>query len=499
MAKRSTSSLPLYPLPQLGTKRTPGWPTFGTTVARYHLGLNRLHLLPHSRHVVDVAGEVNPETMRRRYDTVLLGVPRQNTKTWTLEAQMLAASRRPVEWEIDDRNELVAIGPTPRRTCLYLAQDRQMARERLVVDLADAKLDRNPVFRGRYHVRRSNGSERITWRDTGGRVMVAASNDTAGHGLTTDDAFLDEAFAHKDLTIVNAIQPTMITKPDPQLWIVSTAGEGDDALLLHYEEIAAVAVNDPDTTVAVFIWRAGPDDDRTDPAVWRSVMPALGRTITEQRVRALQVTTPPAEFDRAYLNRRPTVQLLAAIDPAAFADCTNPTGQPLDPAGPIVLAVDVNPARTHANLAVAFAHPWGVGVIVDRRPGVTWLVDAVLGLVHRHGVTVQDVWGDRRAGVGGVLDQLTGRGVPVHELSAGDVASACGDMYDLTRARMLCHDGQVDLVDAVAGSRARPLGEAWAYSKLESTADVAPLNAATMAVAGYRHHFPVGAPTGGIR
>lgn len=486
--KRSPSSSPPFPPPLLGTDRRPDLrpATFGDEVARWHLLLNRQHMMPHQRYVHDVAGELDPMTGLRWYELVIESVPRQSGKTQGVEAQMAAASRRP-----DPLAQLV------RRTVLYLAQDRLMARERLVVELGEQKMDRNPALRGMYRLRRSNGSESITWRDTGGRMMAQASTDTAAHGLTVDDVYLDEAFSHADLTIVNGVEPTMITRPDPQLWVTSTRGDGTDGLLLHYEEIAAAALNDPDTKVCVFLWGAGEDDDRADPAVWRRVMPALGYTQTEERVRRLLSTTPPAEFDRAYLNRRPTAGLLAAIDPEAWADCAN-DGPTLAPAGPLVLAVDVDTERTHGVVAIAWAHPRGVAVIVRRSPGTTWMVDTAMEIVHRQGLTVFDVWGDRRAGIGGVLDQLAGRGVPTHEVSAGDVASACGDLFDLTKARMVVHDDQAELTGAVPGSRRRPLGEAWAFSKLDSLSDVAALNAAGLAIAGYRHHFPVGAPTGGI-
>lgn len=487
MKRSQSSSTPFHP-PQLGTSRNLTRPTFGDEVAKWHLLLNRQHMMPHQRYVHDVAGELDPTTGLRWYDLVILSVPRQTGKTQGVEAQMSAASRRR-----DPAGRLV------RRTGLYLAQDRLMARERLVVELGEQKMSRNPALAGMFRLRRSNGSESITWRDTGGRVMAQASTDTAAHGLTVDDVYLDEAFSHTDLTIINGVQPTMITRPDPQLWVTSTRGDGTDGLLLHYEEVAAAAIRDPDTKVCAFIWAAEEDDDRADPAMWRRVMPALGYTQTEARVRSLLSTTPPAEFDRAYLNRRPTQALLAALDVEAFLDCTNP-GPPLSPTGPLVLSVDVDTDRTHGVLAVTFAHDGRPAVIVDRNPGTTWMVDAVMRIVHRHGVTVYEVWGDRRAGMGGVLDQLAGRGVPTHEVSAGDVASACGDLYDLTRARQIWHDGQDELTLAVPGSRRRPLGEAWAFSKLDSLSDVAPLNAAALAIAGYRHHFPIGLLAGaGIR
>jgi len=443
--------------------------------------------MPWQSYVADVAGELDADTGRRWFDTVFVKVPRQQGKTNLLEAQMLAAARRP-----DPDGRMV------RRVVVYTAQDRAHASVRIIKEFEQVKLQSCDQLRGRYTVRRSNGSEWVEFPDTWSRIAVEASNATAGHGLTVDDAVLDEAFAHRDLTLINAIQPTMITRPDPQLWIVSTPGNGDDGLMLHYEEAAAVALNDPDSRMAVFDWSATEDDDRADPDVWARVMPALGHTITADRVKSLLRTTPAAEFDRAYLARRPTAATVAAVDLAAWSECRNLAGR-LAPAGGVTLAIEVDPDRTFGVIAVAFRHADDrVGVIIDRQPGTRWLGPAVLDLVHRHGLTVMDVWADRRSGLGGVIDELAGRGVDVHEVTAGDVASAAGTFYDTVGGLELIHDSQPELDAAVIGSRRRPLGDAWTFSKLESVGDVAPAAGAALAVAAYRQHFPRGARLGGI-
>jgi len=478
-----------FPRPRVGTLRSPDRPdTFGDDVAAWHLLINSAYFMPWQCHVCDVAGEFDPATGLRWYDTVLVKVPRQNGKTNLLEAHMLAAARR--------RDEL---GNMIRRVVVYTAQDRAHASVRIIKELEQVKLQSNELMRGRYQVRRSNGSEWIEFPDTWSRIAVEASNATAAHGLTVDDAVLDEAFAHRDLTLINAIQPTMITRADPQMWIVSTPGEGDDGLMLHYEELAAIAVNDPDSRLAVFDWSATEDDDREDPDVWRRVMPALGHTITEDRVRSLLRTTPPAEFDRAYLARRPTASTVAALDLAAWRECRN-LATTITPAGGIAVAVEVDPDRTFGVIAVACKMPEDrVGVIIDRQPGTRWLSSAVRNLVNRHGVTVVDVWADRRSGLGGVIDELAARGVAVHEVTAGDVASAAGTLFDTVGALELVHDDQPELNSAVIGSRRRPLGDAWTFSKLESVGDVAPAAAVALAVAAYRQHYPRGAVSGGIR
>lgn len=472
----------------MGTRRSPDRPdTFGDQVARWHLLLNAQHLLPWQCHVADVAGELDAGTGLRFYDTVFVKVPRQNGKTNLLEAHMLAAANRA------DRH-----GNRTRRVVVYTAQDRGHASVRIIKELEQVKMQAHPLLRDTYTVRRSNGSEWIEFPGTWSRVAVEASNATAGHGLTVDDAVLDEAFAHRDLTLINALQPTMITRPDPQLWIVSTPGEGDDGLMMHYEELAAAAVNDPDSRLAVFDWSALEDDDRTDPAVWARVMPALGHTIDPDRIRSILRTTPPAEFDRAYLARRPTSATVAAVDLAAWAECRNLNGA-VAPAGGVTIGLELDPGRTHAVIGVACRHTDGtIGVLIDRQPGTRWLTAAVTALVHRAGLTVVDVWADRRSGLGGVIDELSGRGIDVHEVTAGDVASAAGTLYDLVGDHQLTHDDQADLNAAVIGSRRRPIGDAWTFSKLESVGDVAPAAAVALAVAAFRQHFPAGHGLGGI-
>lgn len=466
----------------MGTPPNPDAPTFGDDVARWHLALTGDYLLPWQRYVADVAGELD-DAGRRRYRTVFLKVPRQQGKSQLLDAHMVAAAKR-----------------AGRRTIVYCAQDGKMARRRITDELARTKLRTVPHLRNRYRFLMGNNGGLIEFEDLSS-IQALASNDKAGHGLTVDDAILDEAFNFTELTILNNLRPTMITRTDPQMWVVSTPGDGTDALMLHFEELAAAAVNDPDTRMAVFDWSAVEDDDRTDPAVWRRVMPSLGLTSHERDIADELRTLPPAEFDRAYLARRPTAATVAALDLAGWNECRNTSRRALNFAGAVCLGLEVDVDRSRAVLAVAGEHDGRVGVVVDCQPGTRWLRDAVLTQVGAHGRTVIDVWADRRSGLGGVIDELELAGVQVHEVTAGDVASAAGTMYDLTVGQTcgIVHDSQPELDDAVKGSRRRPLGDgAWTYSKLESAHDVAPLAGATLAVAAYRQHFTVGLELAGI-
>ena len=83
-----------------------------------------------------------------------------------------------------------------------------------------------PVLEERrdYTVRLSNGKERILWNQNGSIIRPSATTPTAGHGKTLDLAIIDEAFAHTDLRVDQSFGPPMLTRPEPQTWIVSTAG-----------------------------------------------------------------------------------------------------------------------------------------------------------------------------------------------------------------------------------------------------------------------------------
>jgi len=69
------------------------------------------------------------------------------------------------------------------------------------------------------------------------------------------------------------------------------------------------------------------------------------------------------------------------------------------------------------------------------------------------------------------------------ELSAStrEVAAACGALVDAAKQDQLRHLGQTELNTAIDGARTRPLGDAWAWARKHSSADISPLVAVTLA------------------
>lgn len=454
-------------------------PTRGPTIEASSLLIGRVPFMDHQRLIADVANEIDPETGLLWYDTIVCVMPRQQGKTTLLEPTLVAAALRRPDVDV-----------------VYTAQDRQMSKRRLIDELADKRLARRPELAGQFKVRRSNGSESIRWAN-GSQITTVANTDQAGHGLTLDLAVLDEAFSHDDLTVVTALEPTTVTRPDPQVWIVSTVGDGTDGLLQHFQEIGQTSLSDPTTRVAYFEWSATDTDDRDDPAVWARVMPALGTTIDPARIRSRRANLTPEVFDRSYLCRRPSFEDHAKLPAEAWEECRS--SSELSPGAPFIMSLAVSLDRGSVSVAVAGSARGRTAVVVDVLSGSSGVVAAeILELYYSLGVGAAVV-ADRRAGAGALIDSLALLGLPVEELGTAQIVTATGTFYDALIDRELWHDSQQRLDSAAAVAVTRPLGDSWAWDSRRSPGDISTLIAATNAVGAHRSRFGLDPSSSAIR
>jgi hypothetical protein len=466
MQTTSTRSSPPSAAPRFATPRTPGRATWGGRVGRIGAALGT-PLLPWQQLVVDVGLE-HDETGQPFYREIRLTVPRQQGKTTLIEA---VAVDRCLAWD------------RPQRV-LYTAQDRNHARDKFF-EMVDA-LDRS-ILRRLYRVRRSNGSERLTWR-TGSVMGITAAGDTSGHGFTLDAAWIDEAWAHVDDRLVQGFRPAMVTRRDAQLWILSTAGTEQSTFLRERVDDGRARVEAGERSgVAYFEWSAPDDWAVDDRETWRAAMPALGYTIDEDTIAADFETMDQGEFARAYLNRWAPrgvpvfdmTQWLACLDPSS----TSP--------GPIAFGIDVAPDRGTASIAAAGARPDGrVHVeLVERREGTDWIPARLKELVTRWrpgGVAI-----DPAAPAGSLIPSL-GLVAPLTLCTGRAYGQACGAFFDDVSIGRLAHRGQPALDDAVIGARKRSLGDAWAWARVPDAADPSPLIASTLARWAWSTAPPVG-------
>lgn len=420
--------------------------------------------MPWQRQVLEVSLELMPgRTRRLAYRQVILTVPRQSGKTQLLLILIL----------------LRALG-IPRQNIKYTAQTGGDARDKWMDDWLPV-LEQSD-FSSQFHARKTNGHEGLLFRN-GSRQGLVATTKKSGHGGVLDLGILDEAFAHPDPRLEQALSPGMNTRKSPQLWVVSTAGTPDDSPYLWSKvsqgrEMVEAGVQEG---TAYFEWSASEDADPGDEDVWWSCMPALGHTTPIDAIRAEYAKLPLSEFRRAYLNQ----WVSALSDPVIpLEEWNRLTDQHSSMVDPVSLAFDVTPDRARGSIAAAgFRRDGLVHIeIVDQRSGTDWVPGRLAELVRAHDPL--GVFCDPGSPAASLLPGLQLLGVEPVGLSSREHAQACGNLFDLVKQRQLRHLGTMELVTALDGAAKRPLVDSWAWSRKSSNVDISPLVAVTLAAWG---------------
>lgn len=429
--------------------------------------------MPWQQYVADVALEIDPATGLLFYREVDLEVPRQSGKTTLILALAVHRARAWVQ----------------RQNISYAAQTRNDSRKKWEDDHV-AALDASPFGKRKpkpYRVRLTNGNEAILWKN-GSRHGISASGETSGHGSTIDLGFVDEAFAQKDNRLEQAFKPAMITRPDPQLWVVSTAGRtaGTSPYLWGKVEAGRVRCEANDHPgVAYFEWSAADDMDRADPATWWATMPALGHTVTEAAVAADFASMDPAEFDRAYLNRWNPNATDSVLPGDRWAALGTSTGMH----DPPTFAIDVSPDQSSAAIAAAGAGISGrptAGEIVEHNAGTSWLVPRLQQLKDKGTLSNRrPVLLDAAGPAASLIPALDAAGIAYVAVSTQDHGRACGALLDAVLADQVEHANQPMLDVAVAGASRRTIADRWLWSRRSSSIDISPLVAFTLAHWGH--------------
>jgi phage terminase large subunit-like protein len=165
-------------------------------------------------------------------------------------------------------------------------------------------LARSP-YAGRLKLFRGFGAETVAV-DNGSTLQLLSATESSGHGETTDLVIVDEAWVHQDARIEQAVRPTMATRKEAQLWAMSTAGTGRSVWWRKKLEAGRAAVEmGVSDGLACFEWSAPDGANAADEDVWQACMPALGRLIDLQTVRADLHNMDLVEFARAFLNLWP--------------------------------------------------------------------------------------------------------------------------------------------------------------------------------------------------
>jgi phage terminase large subunit-like protein len=444
--------------PRYATPRTPDRRTWGGAVAKVARVLGQ-PLMPWQRQVADVALELDGDG-RLVYRDVTLTVPRQQGKSYFLLALM--STRALLQ---------------PRQNIVYSAQSALDARKKLIDDWVPL-VQSSPLGSqvsaflapGRESMRYANGS----------LLQIIASTVKAGHGQVVDLGVLDEAFSYADARVEQALRPAMMTRRDAQFVVVSTAGtpDGSPYLLERVERGRQAADASATEGVAYFEWSAEDDADPGDPETWRSCMPALGFTVTEDAVRSAQLSMARNEFARAYLNRWTSTLGDSVIDLETWEALAEP-----DAAKPesVILGVDVAPRSQSAAIAAVGRRDGCLyASVLEHGFGTSWVAGRLEQLREELGA---EIIADAKA-CAAILPEIDH--LNVSEIDGNELAASCACLVDLVGRGKLRHRGERELTIALDGAAQRPLGDSWAWSRKRSGTDITPLVAVTLAVGGWR-------------
>lgn len=316
-------------------------------------------------------------------------------------------------------------------------------------------------------------------------MRLANGSQTGLHGAVLDMAVLDEAWAYGDDRLEAAILPAMMTRSNPQTWIVCTQGIAGRSLYLDDQcDRGRQAVEAGVTEgVAYFEWSADPSADPADTETWRSCLPALGLTVAEEFVRDAQRSMPAHEFRRAFLN----LQSSGVSDALIPLDRWMSLAEPDAPRPPwVALGVDVAPKGKSAAVAAAGERNGLMyGALLEHGPTTEWLLSALERLVVEVERPYVVIDGKACAHLRPEIEAVVGRDRLV-TLSAREVPAACEFWLRLVNEDKLRHRGEKELTVALDGAGQRSLGDGWAWSRARSGTDITPLAALTWAVEFHR-------------
>jgi len=89
-----------------------------------------------------------------------------------------------------------------------------------------------------------------------------------------------------------------------------------------------------------------------------------------------------------------------------------------------------------------------------------------------------------------LIPGLVAAGVKPVVYSTTDVVRACSGFMDKVDEGKLHHLGQPELSIAVDAARRRKVGDAWAWHRRDTSVDISPLVAATLAIHGLKEEAP---------
>lgn len=446
----------------------------------------------------------------QRADTFLNPFTKKMERLWAARDVGLVVARQNGKGSILEARELAGLF-LPRfaeKTIVHTAQDFATSGEHFkrIATLIEETPALNKKLKRFYE---TNGKERIELKD-GARLLFKTRTKKLGRGFSPQLVVMDEAM-FLDSESVAALRPTTSAQPNPQLWFTGSAGL-EDAIefgRVRTRAIKALKSGELDPYLFYAEWSAEVCDelcprdcdehDRLDDEeVWAKTNPGYGIRISFDAIDNEYRADPSGEtfkVERLSVGRWPVEgNPWAVISEDAWSARIDETSEIADDSI-LVLGVDVDPNRNFAAIGVCgsngeFRHIELTSneVEVDHRPGVDWVVQRVKEIWDR--AKPKAVVIDKIGQAGSFIEELESLGITVMSPSTAEYGQACGSFVSAVQPRKgeaadIVHIDQGGLNVAVAGADKKPLGDKWKWDKQNSTTDITPLVAVTLAYWGF--------------
>lgn len=440
-------------LPRIGTPRTAAATRGPVLSALDEIG--GFELAPWQRYAADCALEVAPGSGHWLHRVICVVVARQNGKTSLAARRILAG--------------LFVFGDG---LILHTAADRALPRETFeeLATMIDGSRDLRRYVKS---IRWANGQEAITLKD-GSRYRVIAPRQSAARGYPRVGLVLiDEAREHTDDALMSAIQYTQRTHPNPQLWMVSNAGDPDSLILNRARDRGHAAADDPeaDPGICYLEWSAPPEAEPDDPLAWVPANPNLGVTIRGTTLLEELRTDDHNRFRTEALCQWVDTTTRNAIPWGEWVACADADLPAIEPGGRVWAAVDIDPEHVAGALMLGAWLDDGTAVV-----GVhTYFEPASEAAMADAVVAMADEWGPISIAYDpqtclGIIERTGGKDLRRWERISGEKwVAACAALRDLTKDGALRHGDQANLNGDIAAAGRRDLGDGlWRMSRLDS-------------------------------
>ncbi len=275
---------------------------------------------------------------------------------------------------------------------------------------------------------------------TGDRWLVHAANESAGVGYSCSFVFVDEAWKVKREVVDDALAPTMAERNQPQLWLVSTAGDSTSDLMTAYRQRALDRLGDKDPGAVLLLeWSAPQDADPDDVETWRYASPEWSDR-REAFLRQQWQNVEESAWRREYLNQW-VIRSDHWLRDSWWKETHDPVDLPENAQWNVAAEADFD-GMGHA-VAIAAVDGDKVVIRVTTHRTIREVSDRITEIRKQHPRTVVAVTPGYLDRIEAHIDQVVGQ---------REAATATQNLLDLFDRRAIAHNGDQVLREAFAAS-----------------------------------------------